>query len=303
MEQFKGTRFKRSDWGELRWILPFVLPAFALIALVILYPFGLAMYYSLTDYNLMRPLSRSFVGLGNYLEILRSGYFWDSLWKTTYFTLLSVGLEFVLGLWAAVFLNKKFRGRGFLRALIILPWALPTVVNGMMWQWIFDANYGALNGLLSQLGFIKHYVIWLGEPFMALNSVIVADVWKNFSFIALLLLAGLQTIPAELYEAATMDGASGWRRFWKVTFPLLKPSILVALVLRTIEAFKVFDIIYMMTKGGPADGTQVLSFYIYRESFQFLHLGFGAALSFMVSVGILILAVVYIKGLYTEVEY
>lgn len=282
---------------------PFLIPAMVLILGVIVYPLGLSFYYSLTNYSILRPLSRKFIGLANYIDIIQSPLFWDSLWKTMYFTVISVGLEFLIGLGVALFLCRTFRGKGFLRGLIILPWALPTVVNGVLWQWIFDANYGCLNGLLLQLGLIDNYIIWLGKPFMALNAVIAADVWKNWSFMALLLHAGLQTIPQELYEAGLVDGTTRWTRFKLITFPLLKPTILVALVLRTIEAFKVFDIIYIMTKGGPADGTQVISFHIYRQSFHFMHLGYGAALAFIVFLIIVMLAVIYIRFLYVTFEY
>jgi multiple sugar transport system permease protein/N,N'-diacetylchitobiose transport system permease protein len=275
----------------------YILPALVVVFSVIIFPLGYAFYISL---HKVTGQTQSFVGLANYVSILRSDFFWAATGRTLYFTVVSVGLEFVLGLGVALLLNQEFPGRGLMRGLLILPWALPTVVNGVLWAWIFDANYGALNALLKQWGLIGSYVIWLGSPASAMNSVILADVWKNFPLIALLLLAGLQTIPDVLYEAAVIDGASTWRKFVSITLPCLKPAMLVALVLRTMEAFKVFDIIYIMTKGGPADGTQVISYYTYMTTFQYTKFGYGAALSYLVALVILIMALAYFRALRTH---
>jgi ABC-type sugar transport system permease subunit len=277
----------------------FIFPAFVLILAVIIYPLLYSFYISL---NNVQGKATIFVGLKNYIDILGSDYFWQSTGRTLYFTVVSVGLELVLGILVAVLLNENFFGRGFVRSLVILPWALPTVVNGVLWAWIFDSNYGALNGLLTQLHVIDAYKSWLGTPFSAMNSVIFADVWKNFPMMALILLAALQTINQGYYEAAKIDGASVFQRFFNITLPMLKPAILVALVIRTMEAFKVFDIIYTMTKGGPANGTQVISYYAYVTSFQYVKFGYGAALSYLVAIVILFLALIYIKFLYTD-EY
>lgn len=274
--------------------LPYLYIAPALIALagVVLIPLLYALFLSVFK---TQGTERTFVGLDNFISILKEDYFWSSIGRTFYFTILSVGLEFVLGMLVALLLNEKFRWRGIARAMLILPWALPTVVNGVLWSWIFNSSYGSLNGLLMQLGIIKQNVNWLGESGLAMNCVIFADVWKNYAMIALILLAGLQTIPGDYYEAATMDGAGAVRRFFSITFPLLKPSILVCLVLRTMEAFKVFDIVYTMTKGGPANSTQVISYYTYQTTFQYSQFGAGAALSFIVALFIMVMALVYIR--------
>ena len=277
----------------------FIFPAFILIFTVVIYPLLYSFYISL---NNIQGKTTIFVGLSNYIDILGSEYFWHSTGRTIYFTIISVGLELILGILVAILLNENFFGRGFVRSLVILPWALPTVVNGVLWAWIFDTNYGALNGLLKQLHIIDTYKSWLGTSFSAMNSVIFADVWKNFPMMALILLAALQTINQGYYEAAKIDGANVFQRFFNITLPMLKPAILVALVIRTMEAFKVFDIIYIMTKGGPANGTQVISYYAYVTSFQYVKFGYGAALSYLVSIVILFLALIYIKFLYTE-EY
>lgn len=275
----------------------FILPAIAIIFSVVIYPLAYSFYLS---FNSVQGKVTTFVGLNNYMNILSSDFFWLSTGRTLYFTVVSVGFEFILGLLVALLLNEKFKGRGFVRGLLILPWALPTVVNGILWAWIFDTNNGALNALLTKFHLIDSYKSWLGTPFSAMNSVIVADMWKNFPMIALLLLATLQTISFAYYEAAKIDGANVFQKFRYITLPALKPTILVCLVLRTMEAFKVFDIIYIMTKGGPANGTQVISYYTYVTSFQFVKFGYGAALSYLVSLVLLFMALIYIRFLNSE---
>ncbi len=270
----------------------FIAPALIALAAIVLLPLLYSFYLSLFK---TQGLNRTFVGLQNYLSILKEPYFWQSAGRTAYFTIVSVGLEFVIGMLVALLLNEKFRWRGLARAMLILPWALPTVVNGTLWSWIFNSSYGSLNGALSQMGLIGKYVNWLGESKLAMNCVIFADVWKNYAMIALILLAGLQTIPKEYYESAKIDGANAFQRFRRITLPMLKSSILVCLVLRTMEAFKVFDIVYTMTKGGPANGTQVISYYTYQTTFQYSKFGQGAALSYLVSLFILIMALVYVR--------
>ncbi|MCC7130781.1 MAG: sugar ABC transporter permease, partial [Anaerolineae bacterium] len=224
--------------------------------------------------------------------------FWQTIQRTLYFTFVSVGLELVLGLAIAQLIHAKPFGWKFLRVSLIIPWAVPTIVNGTLWRWIYNADYGALNGLLYQLGLIDHYVPWLTEPRTAMNLVILADVWHSVPFIALILQAALATLPIELDEAAAVDGASALQRFFLVRLPLLRSAILVALVIRTVEAFRVFDVIYVITNGGPAFGTMTISFMTYLETFSFGHIGRGAALSFLISLFTLMMAIMYIRFLY-----
>jgi multiple sugar transport system permease protein/N,N'-diacetylchitobiose transport system permease protein len=272
----------------------FLTPALLVTFGVILIPLLEALWVSFHRYTLTMP-GRPWIGLANYAGALTDPTFWAALGRTLYFTLISTGLELVLGMLIALLLNEKFVGRGLLRGILLIPWALPTIVNGMMWRWIDNADYGALNALLTQLHLLDKYHAWLSSPWTAMNMVIVADVWKMTPLVALLLLANLSTIPDELYEAASIDGAGAFGRFWNVTVPSIRAGILVSLVLRTIEAFKVFDIIFIMTRSGPANGTQTIAYYAYTEAFTSLQFGKGAALSYLIGIFIVALALIYFR--------
>jgi ABC-type sugar transport system permease subunit len=249
---------------------------------------------------LSHPERQKYIGLKNYTNYFENSLFWDSIERTAYFTFASVGLELVLGILIALLIAQKLRGWRFLRVAIIIPWAIPTVVNGALWRWIFHSDYGALNGLLLDLGLIDKYIPWLADPQRAMNLVIVADVWHTVPFVVLIISAAMAGLPIDLYDAASIDGANAIRRFFHITLPLLRPAIMVVLVVRTVEAFRVFDIVYIMTRGGPSDGTMVISYLTYQETFSYLKLGSGSALSFIVSAFVLLLALVYIRILYTE---
>ena len=246
--------------------------------------------------------TRTFVGLGNYIDMLKDQTFWETIGRTLYFTVISVGLELALGLAIAQLIHSRPWGWKFLRISLIVPWAVPTIVNGAMWRWIYSADFGALNGLLMQLGLIKHYIPWLTLPEMAMNLVIVADVWHTMPFVALILQAALATLPEDLDEAAAVDGANAWQRFWKIRVPLLRPAILVALIVRTVDAFRVFDIVYIITSGGPAYKTLTITYLTYLNSFSFGKQGTGAALSFLISIFTITMAFIYIKFLYRPDE-
>ena len=199
---------------------------------------------------------------------------------------MAVALEIALGVLIALMLNRDFPRRWFVRMLALLPWAIPPVVNGIIWKWMLNPRYGALNGLLLQLGIIKtpdDYIIWLGTPTLALLMVVLADVWKETPFIMLLFLAALQTIPRDLYEAARIDGAGPIRILFRITLPLIAPTLFVAVALRTIWALKSFDLIYSLTAGGPSNGTSVIAYYTYLESFVSLDLGRGAAAAYLLT--------------------
>ncbi len=272
-----------------------LLPAALAVFGIIVYPVLRTLLISFFQVDSALATRTPFVGLDNYASVLSDPGFRATIGRTMYFTLVSTGLELVLGLGLAALLSAELRGRWLFRAIVVLPWAVPTIVNAAMWKGIFNAQYGALNGLLTQVGLLDEYKAWLGDPFLALNAVVVADVWKSTPLVAFFLLAGLSSIPKELYEAAKLDRASTWRAFVSITLPLLVPSVAIVLILRTVEAFKVFDIIYGMTRGGPANGTQTIAYYAYTTAFSDQQYGVGSAISYLIVMVILALTTVYLR--------
>ncbi|KAA8996148.1 sugar ABC transporter permease [Affinibrenneria salicis] len=280
-------REHRQAWGLLA---PMLIVMFLLTA----WPLARTIWLSFTDAALIGSgETPAWIGLENYLFALTDADFLAAIARTLYFTVVSVALEGVIGVLVALLLNQRFHGRNVLRVLVILPWALPTIVNAMMWRLNFNPDYGSINALLTQLGVIDGYRSWLGGPDSALNAVMLADIWKNYPLVTLLVLAALQSVPEDLYEAARLDGASAWRRFRAITFPAIVAPLSVALVLRTIDAFKIFDIIYVMTRGGPVDSTKTLSFFVYQESFSYLRAGSGAAYAILMALMCGVLIAIY----------
>lgn len=274
------------------WLL---LPACVAVFGVIIYPMFRTLLVSLFQVNSALATVTPFVGLGNYIHVLSSSDFWAAIGRTLYFTLVSTALELVLGLIVAGLLNAKLKWRWLFRTIVVIPWAIPTIVNAAMWKGIFNAQYGALNALLTQLGILHSYKAWLGDPNLALNMVILADVWKTVPLVAFFLLAGLTSIPGELYEAAKLDRA-GWPRIFRsIVLPMLVPSISIVLVLRTVEAFKVFDIIYAMTRGGPIDSTSTVAYFAYETAFSDQNFGVGSAISYIITIFILCLSAIYLR--------
>jgi multiple sugar transport system permease protein len=249
-----------------------------MLLLVFGYPILRAFWLSLFTQNLGTQLQLNFSGLENYGRMIGDGRFWQSMGNTTVFTVGSVLLELIIGMGVALVLNQSFRGRGVVRTIALLPWALPTALMGLAWAWIFNDQYGIVNDILLRLGLIETGISWLGDPTLAMIAVILADVWKTTPFIALLLLAGLQSISSDLYEAHSIDGATAWQSFWKITVPLLLPQIVIALLFRFAQAFGIFDLIQVMTGGGPAGATETVSLYIYGTVMRYLDFGYGAAL-------------------------
>ncbi|MDH1170546.1 carbohydrate ABC transporter permease [Pantoea agglomerans] len=281
------------------WVL--LAPMLLVILLLTAWPLLRTIWLSFTDAALIGSgETPAWIGLENYLYALSDPDFRASIWRTLYFTLVSVTVEGIIGVLVALLLNQKFIGRNVLRVLVILPWALPTIVNAMMWRLNFNPDYGSINALLSQLGIIDGYRSWLGSPEAALNAVMFADIWKNYPLVTLLVLAALQSIPEDLFEAARLDGASAWRRFRAITFPAIVAPLGVALVLRTIDAFKIFDIIYVMTRGGPVDSTKTLSFFVYQESFSYLRAGSGAAYAILMTLMCALLITLYLLMLWHQ---
>ena len=266
----------RSREQRTAWIL--LLPALLLLLFVFGYPIARAFWLSLFTKNLGTELQPIFSGLDNYARMAGDGRFWQTFWTTTVFTTASVVLELLLGLGIALVLNQRFLGRSFVRTTAILPWALPTALIGLAWAWIFNDQFGVVNDILLRLGLIQTGINWLGDPVLAMMAVIFADVWKTTPFISILLLAGLQSISADLYEAHSIDGATPWQSFRQITLPLLMPQILIALLFRFAQAFGIFDLIAVMTGGGPGGATEVVSLYIYSTVMRYLDFGYGAAL-------------------------
>lgn len=276
----------------------FVLPALGTILLVALFPLGWTLWESLHVHDLRMPWrGRPFIGLGNYGEVLADGRFWSALGHTLAFTVASVGLELGLGLILALALNRAYRGRGLVRAAVLIPWAIPTVVAALLWRFMFDSQAGIANAVAMKLGFMDEPFVWFISATAAWVPVVLADVWKMTPFVTLLLLAGLQNIDSSLYEAARIDGASAWQQFRHVTLPLLKPAILVALIFRTLDAFRVFDLIYVLTGGGPGTSTEPIALYTFNSLLQNLRFGYGSALSVVVFLVTFGLALVYIRWL------
>ena len=273
-----------------------MLPLLAVMIAVIGWPLADTVYLSFTDARLIGTQGQ-FVGIDNYQRAIAGLPFRNALLITAIFALVSVGIELVLGVLAALLLDQEFRGRTLLRAMMILPWALPTIVNATLWRLIYNPEYGALNALLTQFGILNSYRSWLGEPSSAIVSLIVADAWKNFPLVALIGLAALQAVPKDIKAAALVDGAGAFAQFRFVLWPYLAGPLMVALVLRTIEAFKVFDIIWVMTRGGPANTTRSLSILVYQEAFSFQRAGSGASLALIVPLIITMLAAVYIAAI------
>lgn len=278
-----------DDRSRAAW--PFIVPAMLALGAVAVFPLAWAVWLSLHRHILVFQ-EREFIGLRNYAFLLGDGRFWSATWNTAYFAIVAVCVELVLGLMLALLLNAAFPGRGLLRAAVLVPWGIPTVVSAKMWAWLFNPEYGAITALLS-----TQEVNWLGTPGYAMHAAIVVDVWKTTPFIALLLLAGLQGIPAELYRAARIDGASPLRTFFSITLPLLKPVIAVAVLFRLLDAARVFDAIYVLTEGGPANTTETLSIYAYKTLMRSGDFGYGSALAVATFIAVMAVSIAYLKAL------
>jgi multiple sugar transport system permease protein len=287
-------RGRRSVFrGERRLGAMMLTPSLAVIALVAAYPILYAVWLSLNEYSVITPGLSRFVGLDNYVDALGSAQFWEAMETTVLFTVISVGLELVIGLGMALVMHQAFRGRALLRAVVLVPWAILTVVTAITWRTIFEPELGFVNTMLSALSLPGADVVWLGEEGYALAVMIFADVWKTAPFMALLILAGLQGIPDELHDAAKVDGANAWQRFRSITLPLLVPAITVALIFRTLDALRIFDLPYVLTKG--ANGTETLSLIAQTELVANRNTGFGSALAVLTFITVMGISFLYIR--------
>src|SRR3954453_3756938 len=270
-----------------------LLPALAVVAFVALYPLGKTIYYSFTNQEFLAGIEPTkWVGLDNYRTLWHDEIFRHSVWVTVRFTLITVVFEFVLGMIIALVVNSKFRGRGAMRAVMLVPWAIPTVVAAQMWKWMYDDVFGVVNDAGVRLHLLSHSRAWISEPSTALGAVCAVDIWKTTPFVALLLLAGLQVIPRELYEAADVDGASKLQQFWRITLPLLRPAILVALIFRTLDALRVFDVFYVFFQNRP--DTQTMAIYAQSTIVGDGHVGYGSAVSVAIFLIIGLFVVIYV---------
>ena len=271
-------------------------PAMILFLVLGLFPILYSLGVSFWNYRLNNPSQQHFIGLTNYIAMFNDPVFMSSLGKTVYYTLVTVVLSTGLGLLVALILNQKFKGKSLFLLVMLVPWAIPKVVNGLMWKWIYDGNFGILNAIMLHLGLIKEYQWWFTQsPLTAMNLVIVADVWKNVPFAALLLLTALQSVSVSLYEAARCDGASLWQQFRNVTLPNIRYTLMMVLILQTMWSLKAFDLIYVLTKGGPGTSTTITYYYVFQQAFDYLNQGYGSALAYFVSVLIIVFSGIYFK--------
>lgn len=279
--------------AERRLGLLLLTPALLLLSSVVLYPIGTLLWTSTQQMHLAQPWLEGFVGLTNYARALDDPRFWSSLGTTLIYVAITVPGAILAGLGLALLANLPFRVKWPVRLGLLLPWALPLVFAGLIFRWFFEYEQGVVNGLLRGLGFAP--LRWLSTPELAMLATCLAIVWKSSSFVALVLLAGLQAIPASLYEAAAVDGASPWQRFRHVTLPMLRPAIVVALIFRTITAIQTFDIPYAMTGGGPGHSTETLAMYVHRTTIDVLDFGYGSALAALMFLISLAMTSVYIR--------
>jgi multiple sugar transport system permease protein len=269
-----------------------VRPALVVTGAIVIVPVVQTIWLSLQDYLLYEPDAASFIGLGNFAAILRDEVFWISLWHSAIWIVGVVGLQFLLGLTAALLLNQSFWWRGIARALVVVPWALPSVIIGLMWTWMYDFNVGVFNDMLVRSGLLDAPVAWLARPDIALYAIMLALIWQGFPFFAVTILAGLQTIPAEFYEAAEIDGATRRQTLFNITLPAIADVIATALLLRTIWVANSLDVILVMTGGGPGYATHTLPLYAFIRAYSSMEFGYGAALALVLTA--LLIAVVWL---------
>jgi multiple sugar transport system permease protein len=285
-----------------RWLaVVLLLPTVVLLGLFIAYPFVKGVELSVTDAKVGVP--GHFVGLQNFEQVWNDGIFRVAVWNTCVYTAVTTVFKLALGLWLALLLNNNFKGKAFTRAFILLPFIIPTVLSTLAWKWMFDPTFSVINWLLFRIGIIHSRINWLGEPTLALVSVMIVNVWRGVPFYAISLLAGLQTISPELHEAAAIDGARAWQRFRHVTWPLLLPVTLVIVLFSVIQTFADFQLVYVLTGGGPANATQLFATYAYQLGIGTGLLSQGATISlavFPVLLVVVIIQLLYIRRVETN---
>jgi multiple sugar transport system permease protein len=287
-KQFSIEKIETRD----AWIM--MAPTIVILLVIAVYPVLRTFWISLHEMVLTNPGSGfPFIGLKNYVRLLQDKRSWEAIGFTTQFTVVTVSLELLAGLIAALIMNRQFHGRGIIRAAVLVPWAIPTSVSAMMWKFIYNDQYGLFNDILYRLGLIPAYRAWLGTHNGSFLALVITDVWKTAPYMALLILAGLQMIPEQQYEAAKIDGTNVFQRFLYVTLPNIRSTILVALLFRTLDAFRVFDLVSVMT--GGANNTESVSLYAYNNLMKFLDFGFGSAMAILIFIVVFIISLVYMR--------
>ena len=281
------------------WPYLLVAPALIIVVAIVFVPLVKAVIMSFQSYDLRRPHEIAFIGLGNYMELFQDPQFWNALWRTLVWVAAGVGFQFVFGFILALLLNQKFRGRGLVRAVSLIPWCTPGVLIGLMWRWIYDGNYGVLNDILSKLHLIDQNIPFLGQQGTAFAAVIVTIIWQGIPFFALMIMAGLQSVSQEMYEAADIDGATWLQKLFRITIPSIKNSLFVTLLLRIIWVANSVDVIYNMTSGGPAYSTQTLSVYIFQQG-NSLNMGYSSAMSIILALLLACAAIPYLIHTFRE---
>ncbi|MEM1265202.1 MAG: sugar ABC transporter permease [Pseudomonadota bacterium] len=297
MEQRRRTPFLERFSYEERSAVLFLMPVMTVLMAVAVFPILYSFYISFFRIKLTRPNRTPFVGFENYTDLLTNELFWVSVSRTVVFTVTSVTSIALIALLIALLLNEQFRGRRFLSTILLIPWAIPYVANALMWKWIYDSGYGALNGILYQLDFIDKYMVWLGDQDKTLFLIANAFVWKEVPLATILLLVTLKSIPDDLYAAARVDGATVWQRFVHVTLPAMRPGFMLVMIYETMMAIRHFDLFFVLTEGGPADASHVLSWHIYVETFRNLSFGSGAAMSYVLAIATFAISYLFIRTL------
>ncbi|SDR35057.1 carbohydrate ABC transporter membrane protein 1, CUT1 family [Rhizobiales bacterium GAS113] len=294
-----GTFSRKREKGSERRIVwtPFLFlaPALAVTAAIVVFPVLQTIWLSFSNYVIYAPDEQRFIGLGNFKTMLGDEVFWISLWHSAIWIFGVVSLQFLLGLATALLLNQSFWWRGLARALVVIPWALPSVIIGLMWTWMYDFNTGVINDALLRLGLIASPLAWLARPDTALAAIMLALVWQGFPFFAVTILSGLQTVPAELYEAAEVDGATRWQKLIKITLPSIADVISTALLLRTIWVANSLDVILVTTGGGPGYATHTLPLYAFLRAYSGMEFGYGAALALVLTILLFAAVWFYVK--------
>lgn len=283
---------RRMERQQRRTAWIFLLPLLLTLVAVAIWPLARSIFFSFTDAYLDAPSDYGFVGIENFVEVAEDPVFWGAVRNTLVFTLVSVGLETLLGLAIALLLHRAFLGRGIVRAAILIPWAMPMVVSARIWEWMLNDQFGLINKLLVALGLVEKGVAWTADPSLILGTVIFIDVWVTTPFMVLLILAGLQLIPEEIYEAADVSGVPHWKRFWSITLPLATPAIGVAILFRTLDALRMFDLSYVLAANN--ENTMTMSIYARDQLISFQDLGLGAAASTWVFMIIGLIAIVIV---------